>query len=124
VYLGSVAPLTPHVKSGKFRALAVSGTTRSPSLPEVPTMAEAGLPGYSVSGWFGVMGVAGTPQPILDRLNDSVAKAVAMPDVRERLLETGGEPYSSSIAEFRKLIADNLDMYKATMKRAGIPQQP
>jgi len=124
VYLGSVAPLTPHVKSGKFRALAVSGTTRSPSLPEVPTMAEAGLPGYSVSGWFGVMGVAGTPQPILDRLNDSVVKAVAMPDVRERLLETGGEPYSSSIAEFRKLIVENLDMYKATMKRAGIPQQP
>lgn len=124
VYLGSVAPLTPHVKSGKFRALAVSGATRSPSLPEVPTMAEAGLPGYNVSGWFGVLGVAGTPQPILERLNEAVVKAVAMPDVRERLLETGGEPYSSSIAEFRKTIADNLDMYKDTMKRAGIPQQP
>jgi len=67
----------------------VSGTTRSPSLPEVPTMAEAGLPGYSVSGWFGVMGVAGTPQPILERLNEAVVKTVAMPDVRERLLETG-----------------------------------
>ena len=70
------------MKSGKFRALAVSGTAHSPSLPEVPTMAEAGLPGYSVSGRFGVLGVAGTPQPILDRLNDAVVKAVAMPDVR------------------------------------------
>jgi tripartite-type tricarboxylate transporter receptor subunit TctC len=124
VYFGSVAPLTPHVKSGKFRALAVSGTTRSPSLPEVPTMAEAGLPGYNVSGWFGVLGVAGTPAPILERLNEAVVKAVAMPDVRERLLETGGEPYSSSIADFRKTIHDNLDLYKDTMKRAGIPQQP
>jgi tripartite-type tricarboxylate transporter receptor subunit TctC len=124
VYFGSVAPLTPLVKSGKFRALAVSGTTRSPSLPEVPTMAEAGLPGYNVSGWFGVLGVAGTPQPILERLNDAVVKIVAMPDVRERLLETGGEPYSSSIAEFRKTINDNLDLYKDTMKRAGIAPQP
>ena len=70
------------MKSGKIRALAVSGTARSPSLPEVPTMAEAGLPGYNVSGRFGVLGVAGTPQPILDRLNDAVVKAVAMPDVR------------------------------------------
>ncbi len=124
VYLGSVAPLTPHVKSGKFRALAVSGSTRSPSLPEVPTMAEAGLPGYSVSGWFGVLGVGGTPRSILDRLNDAVVKAVAMPDVRERLLESGAEPYSSSIEEFRKAIAENLDIYKDTMKRAGIKQQP
>lgn len=124
VYLGSVAPLTPQVKSGKMRALAVSGTRRSPSLPEVPTMAEAGLPGYNVSGWFGVIGVAGTPQPILERLNDAVVKAVAMPDVRERLLETGAEPVSSSIAEFRKTIIDNLDLYKDTMKRAGIAQQP
>jgi len=124
VYLGSVAPLTPHVKSGKMRALAVSGSRRSPSLPEVPTMAEAGLPGYSVSGWFGVIGVTGTPQSILERLNDAVVKAVAMPDVRERLLETGAEPVSSSIAEFRKTINDNLNLYKDTMKRAGIPQQP
>jgi tripartite-type tricarboxylate transporter receptor subunit TctC len=124
VYLGSVAPLTPQVKSGKLRALAVSGGRRSPSLPEVPTMAEAGLPGYSVSGWFGVLGVAGTPQPILERLNDAVVKTVAMPDVRERLLGSGAEPYSSSIAEYRKAIADNLDLYKDTMKRAGIPQQP
>ena len=87
-------------------------------------MAEAGLPGYSVSGWFGVLGVSGTPQPILERLNEAVVKAVAMPDVRERLLETGAEPYSSSIAEYRKTIADNLDIYKDTMKRAGIAQQP
>ncbi len=124
VYLGSVAPLTPLAKAGKLRAIAVSGSTRSPALPEVPTMAEAGLPGYSVSGWFGVLGVAGTPQPILDRLNDAVVKAVAMPDVRERLLASGADPASSSIAEYRKIIVDNLEQYKDTMKRANIPRQP
>jgi tripartite-type tricarboxylate transporter receptor subunit TctC len=123
-YLGSVSPLTPLVKSGRLRALAVSGPTRAPSLPDVPTMAEAGLPGYNVSGWFGVLAPAGTPAPIVERLNDAVVKTVAMQDVRERLLESGAEPISASSAEFAQMIASGADSYKETMKRAGIKPQP
>lgn len=123
-YLGSVSPLTPQVKSGKLRAIAVSGSTRSPSLPDVPTMAEAGLPGYSVSGWFGVLAPGGTPAAIVERLNGAVVKAMAMADVRDRLLASGAEPISSSTAEFARTIAAGLETYKETMKRAGIKQQP
>lgn len=124
VYLGSVSPLTPLVKSAKLRAIAVSGPTRAPSLPDVPTMAEAGLAGYNVSGWFGVLAPAGTPVQIIERLNEMVVKTVAMPDVREKLLESGAEPISSSSAEFARTIASGAESYKETMRRAGIKQQP
>ena len=123
-YLGSVSPLVPQIKSGKLRAIAVSGSTRSPALPDVPTMAEAGLPGYSVSGWFGVLAPAGTPAPIVARLNEAVVKAMAMPEVRNVLLESGAEPISSSTAEFARTIASGAESFKESMRRAGIKQQP
>src|SRR6185369_6367307 len=74
VFFGSVAPAVPHVRGGRLRALAVSGSTRSSALPEVPTMAEAGLPGYNISGWVGMMAVGGTPKPVMDKLSGAMAK--------------------------------------------------
>src|SRR4051812_25472445 len=89
MFFGSIAPAVPHVTSRKLRALAVSGPTRSPAVPDVPTMAEAGLPGYAVSGWFGVLAPRGTPRPILEQLNAALVKIMAMPDVQQTFLESG-----------------------------------
>jgi tripartite-type tricarboxylate transporter receptor subunit TctC len=124
VYLGSVAPSVPHVLSGKLRALAVTGPARSTALPGVPTMAEAGLPGYNVSGWFGMLAPAGTPAPVVERLNDAVVNAMAMPDVRATFLESGVEPGSSSAAEFARTIASMAESFRETMRVAGIKPQP
>ncbi len=86
----------PHVKSGKLRALAVTGGKRLSAYPEIPTVAEAGVPGYDAQGWFAVYGPAGMPRPVLDRINAEFVKALARPDIRERLVGLGLESASSS----------------------------
>ena len=82
----------PHVQSGKLRALAMTGGKRSNSFPDIPTVAEAGVPGYEVGGWFAVYAPAGTPGPIVERLNRELIKALSANDVRERLVGLGLEP--------------------------------
>ncbi len=86
----------PHIQAGKLRPLAVAGKRRSPSLPDVPTMAEAGLPGYEVDPWFGVYGPAGMDARVVKALNDAFVEALAQPDVRDRLLKAGFTPQSST----------------------------
>jgi tripartite-type tricarboxylate transporter receptor subunit TctC len=88
--IGSVAVITPHVKGGKLRAIAVTGDTRSRALPDVPTLAEQGLPGFSALAWWGIFAPAGTPKPIIDKLNAELVKAFSLPDVRKLLDETLG----------------------------------
>ena len=83
-----------------MRAVAVTATKRSPLLPDVPTVAESGVPGYDASGWFGVCAPAGTPRAIVDRLNASVVKGVAAADSRERLGALGGEVAAGTPADF------------------------
>jgi tripartite-type tricarboxylate transporter receptor subunit TctC len=124
VYFGSVAPSLPYVASGRLRALAVTGPSRSAALPNVPTMAEAGLPGYNVSGWFGMLAPAGTPAPVIERLNDVLVKTMAMPDVRHTFLESGIDPGTSSSADFARTIASMAESFKETMRIAGIKPQP
>jgi tripartite-type tricarboxylate transporter receptor subunit TctC len=87
---------TPHIKSGKLRALAITGGKRLSAYPEIPTVAEAGVPGYDAAGWFAVYGPAGMPRPVLDRINAEFVKALARPDIRERLVGLGLESASSS----------------------------
>jgi tripartite-type tricarboxylate transporter receptor subunit TctC len=124
MFFGSIAPAVPHVNSGKLRALAVSGPTRSPAVPDVPTMAEAGVPGYAVSGWFGLLAPAGTPASIVQRLNDAVVKVMAMPDVQKTFLDSGIEPGSSSVEEFARNIDNLLEVFAKNMKVAHIEPQP
>ena len=93
----------PHIQAGKLRALAVAGPQRSPALPDVPTLAEAGLPGYAVEPWFGVYGPAGLSPTVTQRLNKALADALADPAVKDKLLAAGFTPRSSSVADFDAL---------------------
>ncbi len=93
----------PHIQAGKLRPLAVAGAQRSPALPEVPTLAEAGLPGYAVDPWFGVYGPAGLKAPITQRLNKALADALGDPAVKSKLVAAGFTPRSTSAADFDAL---------------------
>lgn len=93
----------PHIQSGKLRALAVAGSQRSLALPDVPTLAEAGLPGYAVEPWFGVYGPAGLPPAVAQRLSKALEEALAEPAVKDKLLAAGFTPRSSTAAEFDAL---------------------
>jgi tripartite-type tricarboxylate transporter receptor subunit TctC len=88
--IGSVAVLAPHVKGGKLRALAVTGDKRSSAMPDVPTLAEQGFPGFSALAWWGVFAPAGTPKPIIDKLNAEFAKAINQPELKKHLTEQLG----------------------------------
>lgn len=95
-----------HIRSGKLKALAVTSAKRSPVLPDVPTVAEAGLPGYEAVGWFGLMAPAGTPPAILERINRDVNRVLTSPAVRENLMSEGAEPAGGSVEDARKSIAE------------------
>jgi len=110
----------PHIQAGKLRALAVAGKTRSPSLPNVPTLAEAGLAGYSVEPWFGVYGPANLPAPVVQALNAAFAEALARPDVRDKLTQAGFNPKGSSAAELQTLTQTEYDRFGKVAKDAAI----
>ena len=116
----SIAPAVPHVKSGALRALAVASAKRFPSLPDVPTVAEAGLPGYDVGSWWGLVAPAGTPREIIQR-----AEGVVVPFLREastaaRFLEMGLEPGELGAEAFQRYIAAEKDKLAEIVRRAGI----
>jgi tripartite-type tricarboxylate transporter receptor subunit TctC len=96
----SVVAILPHVKSEKLRGLAVTGSRRLPSMPNLPTIAESGLPGYEASSWYGVLAPAGTPREIIERLNTELLKALAQPEVRTSLLAEGAEPIGGTPEQF------------------------
>jgi tripartite-type tricarboxylate transporter receptor subunit TctC len=99
VYFANMASGLPHVKNGKLKALAITGATRSPAAPEVPTVAESGMPGYQVYEWNAIFAPAGTPGAIINRLQAEIAKVLRIPEVRERMLALGGEIVASSPAD-------------------------
>ena len=112
-----------HIESGKLRPLAVTGLKRTASLPKVPTMQEAGLTGYELTSWFGVMGPANMPRDVLDRLNGAVVKAIAQKDVQEKFIAGGSEPESSTPEQFAQLIRDDVAKFARIVKAAGIVPQ-
>jgi tripartite-type tricarboxylate transporter receptor subunit TctC len=121
VVFASPPPLMPHYKSGRVRALAFSGDKRHPSFPEVPTMAEAGVPQYHHDGgWFGLFAPAGTPADIQDKLAAEVRKAMQDPGVQDRIAKTGSIPAAGTPAEFKKFIQSELKNYGEQAKLAGI----
>ena len=110
----------PHVKSGKLRALAVSGAKRSQSAPKIPTIAESGVPGYEFVSWNGVHVPAGTPKAIVDRIHAELVKVVGMPDVRERMFGLGMEVAGSTPAELGALVNSDIAKWGKVIKEAGV----
>jgi tripartite-type tricarboxylate transporter receptor subunit TctC len=117
---GSVASTLPFIKAGKLKALAVSGLTRSPSLPNVPTVAEAGLPGFNVTSWYGLLAPAGTPQPVLDTLRMQLTNALKDPAVQKSMQTEGLTPHISSSQEFSALIKTETDTWAKVIKQFDI----
>jgi len=113
-------PLLPHVKSGRLKALAVGGTQRSAALPEVPTVAEAGVPGYEYVTWYSIVVPARTPRGIINKLNARLAAILTMPDVAQRLSSQGAEPRASSPEELTRFIEEDTKRLGAVIRFAGI----
>jgi tripartite-type tricarboxylate transporter receptor subunit TctC len=111
-YFGPMAGMVPFIEAGSVKALAVSGEARSPTLPQVPTMTEAGMPKYKAIGWFGLLAPAGTPAAIVAKLSDAVAEAVKSPEVITGLRVQGIEPASSRPAAFAAFVREQLELHK------------
>jgi len=109
----------PHVQSGKLRAIAVTGAARSPLLPEVPTVSEAGLPGFEVTSWYGVFGPAGLPADIVVKLNFEIGSAVMAPDVKERLAALGAEPSVKAPDQFARYVRQEITKWAKVVKDSG-----
>jgi tripartite-type tricarboxylate transporter receptor subunit TctC len=108
------------IKAGKLRPLAVSTTKRSPVIPEVPTMQEAGLKGYDVTTWYALWAIKGTPQPIIDKMHAEVVKAMQLPDLKEIWASQGAEPGGMPPAEFAALVKSEIAKWAKVVKEAGI----
>jgi tripartite-type tricarboxylate transporter receptor subunit TctC len=111
------------IRAGQVRALAVAGAQRSVALPDVPTVAEAGVPGYEISSWHGFFAPPGTPREIIVRLQREIARAVALPDVRERIELTGNEAVGSTPEEFDAMFRNEVRKFKKIVQDARIPYQ-
>ena len=120
MYFAVPASGTPYVKSGKLRAIAVTTLKRSSLLPTVPTIAEAGLPGYDISSFYALLVPAATPREIVNRLADATAKTVAAADFREKILNAGSEPSSSTPEEVLQIVKDSAIKYDRIIKAANI----
>ena len=110
----------PQVKSGKLRALAIGDSRRSSEMPDLPTIAEAGVPGYQATIWSGLLAPAGTSAVIIERLNREVVKAVRAPDFRAKLLELGAESVGSTAAEWGSFLRTEIEKWQKIAKRAGM----
>ena len=119
----SITSAKPHIESGKLRALGVTSATRSASLPNVPTIAEAGLPGYEVSPWFAVFMPAATPKPVVARMHAALTNALKQPDVRTRFENIGAEPVGSTPEELAAHLARESDRWSKLIAKRGIKLQ-
>ena len=140
-YKGSSAPVTdvmggrvsamfcnlplclPHIRAGKLQALGVTSSKRTPLLPEVPKIAESGVAGYDVEGWFGLFAPAGVPRPIITRLNHEVVRILQDPKVKESLLAQGAEPIGDSPEAFAAFVKKEHDRWAKVIRDAGITPQ-
>ena len=108
-----------HIKSGKLRALAVTSSHRSSALPDVPTVAESGVPGFEASSWFGVLAPAGTPREIVNKINADIVKALSAPEIRERLSGQGAEPVGNTPEQFAAYIKAESAKWAKVVKESG-----
>jgi tripartite-type tricarboxylate transporter receptor subunit TctC len=113
-------PISARIRSGEFRALAVTGKTRWRDFPDVPTVAEQGIPGFEVISWTGLAGPAKLPAPIVERLNAELRRAISVPDVKSKLESMGGDPRATTPAEMRALVAGQFASWTRLAKEANI----
>ena len=116
----TTGPISPRVKSGEFRALAVTGKTRWRDFPDVPTVAELAIPGFEVISWTGLAGPPNLPKPIVDRLNAELRKALAVPDVKQKLEAMGGDPRATTPDEMKALVQRQYDTWKKLAVEANL----
>ena len=116
----TITPVLPHIKAGKLRPLAVTTAKRSPALPDVPTLQEAGLKDFDIGTWFGVLAPAGTPKPVLDRLSAEATKIIQSPDFRKRMDDIGAQPVGNSPAEMAAQIRSETDKFSLLVKAGNV----
>ncbi|MEO8487055.1 MAG: tripartite tricarboxylate transporter substrate binding protein [Betaproteobacteria bacterium] len=115
-----VPPIIGQIKGGKLRAIAVGSTKRVPSLPDVPTIAESGYPGFETSQWYGILVAAGTPAPIVERLHREIVAALAKPETTRRIVDDGGAAVGNTPAEFAALITREEKRWGEVVRNAGV----
>lgn len=120
MFFGNIAPLVPLVREGKLRALAVTSAKRFAAVPDLPTMIEAGFPGFEAVAAFGLMAPAGTPQAVIDKIHQDHMKALSSPEVRKKLSDVGMEVIASSPAEFAAALAAERPQWAKLIKETGI----
>jgi len=116
----TITPVLPHIKAGKLRALAVTTAKRSGALPDVPTLEEAGLKGFNLGTWFGVLAPAATPKDVVNRLNTEVVKIIQSPEFRARMADIGAEPVGNSSAQMAEQIATETAKFANLVKAAKV----
>jgi tripartite-type tricarboxylate transporter receptor subunit TctC len=119
VMLSSVPTALSQIRAGKLRPVAVSADKRSPSLPDVPTIGEQGYAGFNAGTWYGLLVPAGTPPEVVRALNAAANEAIKMPEVREKILQEGGDAYGGTSAEFATMMKADHDKWGAVVKESG-----
>lgn len=119
VIFGGVTGVAPHIRSGRARPLGVTGAVRVPAFPDIPTIAEAGVPGYDVTLWYGVLAPARTPAAVITRLHAAMTTALQSADLKERLFNGGAEPAISAPEEFRSFIRTEIDRWAPIIRASG-----
>ena len=116
----TITPVLPHIKGGKLRALAVTTNVRSPALPDVPTLEEAGLKGFNIGTWFGVLAPAATPKDIVAKLNLEMVKVIQSPEFRKRMSEIGANPIGNTSAQMAAQIKEETEKFAIAVKEANV----
>jgi tripartite-type tricarboxylate transporter receptor subunit TctC len=116
----SPLPVLPHLKSGRLRGLATTGSARARVAPELPTVADSGVPGYQASLWYALLGPAGIPQPVVNRLNTETSKVLKLSDMADQLLAQGAEPVANSPQELAKFLRAEIDRWTKLIQATNI----
>lgn len=112
--------LIPHVKAGTLRPIAITSAKRSPALPDIPTMSEAGVPGFEITAWFGVMAPATTPQLLIQKISADIQRVVALPEIRDRILADASEPVGNRPEEYAAFIQSEVAKWRVVIKQANM----
>lgn len=122
-FMSTFASALPHVKSGRLRGIAVTTKTRSPVLPDVPTVEQSGVPGFEYATWYGILTQSAVPKPIVEKLNKTIVAVMSTPDMKQRYARQGMEAIPGTSAEFVKLLRSETDKWAKVVREAKIPQQ-